>query len=106
MGKAASAYGVPQHMMFQPDDLAMMGHLHKVTRTLFAFAEPTNMDLQYEGPAFNFDKILKELLEQGIRRKSSAKDVKNVQTGSINSIFANLMQDVERKNSTAPRTPL
>ena len=34
----------------------------RVTRTLFAFAEMTNMDPGYAGPEFDFDKIIKELM--------------------------------------------
>ena len=33
----------------------------RVTRTLFAFAEMTNMDPGYAGPEFDFDKIINEL---------------------------------------------
>ena len=34
----------------------------RVTRTLFAFAEMTNMDPGYAGPEFDFDQIIKELM--------------------------------------------
>ena len=36
----------------------------RVTRTLFAFAEMTNMDPGYAGPEFDFDKIIKELMSK------------------------------------------
>ena len=36
----------------------------RVTRTLFVFAELTNMDPDYNGPNFNFDTIIRELVEQ------------------------------------------
>ena len=82
-----------------------------MTRTLFAFAELTNLDLNYTGPEFDFEKMIKDLMIkvcffslfffvvffytcdffQGIRRKSSIQDTSSVQT-NINSIFANLMQ--------------
>lgn len=102
--KAAACYGVPLHLLFQPDDLAVQGHVYKVTRTLFVFAELTNLDPNYTGPTFNFDTIIRELIEQGLRRKSSAHDVTKVAT-NINTIFANLMQDVERRTSLTPKGP-
>ena len=37
-------------------------HSFRVTRTLFAFAEMTNMDPGYAGPEFDFDMIIKELM--------------------------------------------
>jgi hypothetical protein len=89
--KAAARYGVPLHLLFQPEDLAVQAHVYKVTRTLFVFAELTNMDPDYNGPNFNFDTIIRELVEQGLRRKSSVHDVTKVAT-NINTIFANLMQ--------------
>ena len=36
----------------------------RVTRTLFAFSEMTNMDPNYTGPEFDFDKIIKELMNK------------------------------------------
>ena len=36
----------------------------RVTRTLFVFAELTNLDPNYTGPTFNFDTIIRELIEQ------------------------------------------
>ena len=36
----------------------------RVTRTLFVFAELTNLDPDYNGPIFNFDSIIRELVEQ------------------------------------------
>ena len=35
-----------------------------MTRALFAFAEMTNMDPEYSGPEFDFDKIIKELMNK------------------------------------------
>lgn len=102
--KAAADYGVPSHLLFQPDDLAVQAHVYKVTRTLFIFAELTNLDPRYAGPVFNFDSIIRELVAQGLRRKSSVHDVTKVAT-NINTIFANLMQDVERRSSLTPKGP-
>jgi len=102
--KAAAHYGVPLHLLFQPDDLAVQAHVYKVTRTLFVFAELTNLDPDYNGPSFNFDTIIRELIDQGLRRKSSVHDVTKVST-NINTIFANLMQDVERRSSLTPKGP-
>ena len=45
--------------MFQIDSFVF-----RVTRALFAFAEMTNMDLEYSGPEFDFDKIIKELMNK------------------------------------------
>jgi len=73
-------------------------------RAVFAFAEMTNIDPNYTGPEFDFDKIIKDLMNKGIRRKSSIQETFNMQT-NINSIFANLMQDVERRNSITPKGP-
>ena len=36
----------------------------RVTRTLFVFAELTNLDPNYNGPSFNFDTIIRELIDQ------------------------------------------
>ena len=36
----------------------------RVTRTLFIFAELTNLDPRYTGPVFNFDSIIRELVAQ------------------------------------------
>ena len=36
----------------------------RVTRTLFIFAELTNLDPRYAGPVFNFDSIIRELVAQ------------------------------------------
>jgi len=102
--QAAGGYGVPDQLLFKPDDLAVQAHFYKVTRTLFAFAEMTNMDPDYAGPEFDFDQIIKDLMMKGIRRKSSIQDTSSVQT-NINSIFATLMQDVERRNSLTPKGP-
>ena len=35
-----------------------------MTRTLFIFAELTNLDPRYAGPVFNFDSIIRELVAQ------------------------------------------
>ena len=35
-----------------------------MTRTLFVFAELTNLDPNYNGPSFNFDTIIRELIDQ------------------------------------------
>jgi len=101
---AAAKYGVPEEYSFKPDDLATLAHVHKVTRTLFAFGELTKQDPQYTGQEFIPDAILRELITQGIRRKSSCRDMDQVNT-SIHSIFENLMQDVQRRNSLSPRGP-
>ena len=44
----------------------MLHHLtlFRVTRTLFVFAELTNLDPNYNGPSFNFDSIIRELIDQ------------------------------------------
>jgi len=104
--KYAADYGVPVQFLFKPDDLAVQAHLYRVTRALFAFAERTKMDPDYAGPAFEFDKILKDHISQGLKRKASIATQEIVQTSSLNSIFANLMQDVERKTSVPPKGPL
>ena len=123
--KYAASYGVPEKYLFQPDDLVVQAHFYKygafhsniilikcvfrVTRAVFAFAELTNTDAEYCGPEFDFDKIIKELMNkvrrrpflaslqtkwclQGIRRKSSIHDTTLQSLHNINSIFANLMQ--------------
>ena len=36
----------------------------RVTRTLYAFGEQTNMDPSYTGPEFNPEKILRDLITQ------------------------------------------
>ena len=36
----------------------------RVTRAVFAFAEMTNTDAGYSGPEFDFDKIIKELMNK------------------------------------------
>lgn len=102
--QAALLYGVPQKYLFKPEDLVVQAHFYKVVRAVFAFAEMTNMDPNYAGPEFDFDKIIKDLMNKGIRRKSSVQETFNMQT-NINSIFANLMQDVERRNSITPKGP-
>ena len=42
----------------------------RVTRTLFIFAELTNLDPRYTGPVFNFDAIIRELVAQVGERES------------------------------------
>eukprot|EP00092_Neocalanus_flemingeri_P006818 GFUD01007362.1.p1 GENE.GFUD01007362.1~~GFUD01007362.1.p1 ORF type:complete len:318 (+),score=85.68 GFUD01007362.1:58-1011(+) len=101
--KAASTYGVPENFLFKPDDLAVQTHFYKVIRALFALAERTKIDPNYKRPAFEFDKIQKERVSQNIKRKASTEE--NLQTSSLNSIFANLMQDVERKASLTTKGP-
>ncbi|XP_023342000.1 uncharacterized protein LOC111711786 isoform X2 [Eurytemora carolleeae] len=66
---AAADYGVPDEYLFKPDDLATLAHVHKVTRTLYAFAELTKQDPSYTGPEFNSDQILRDLITQGIQRE-------------------------------------
>ena len=39
----------------------------RVTRAVFAFAEMTNMDPGYTGPEFDFDRIVKDLMNK-VRR--------------------------------------
>jgi len=102
--KAAEQYGVPKEYLFQPDDLATCKHVHRVTRTLFALGELTKQDANFSGAPFTPDTILRDLITQGIRRKSSCRDMEQVNT-SIHSIFENLMQDVQRRNSLSPRGP-
>jgi len=65
----------------------------------------TNTDADYSGPEFDFDKIIKDLMNKGMRRKSSVQDTTLQSLHNINSIFANLMQDVERRNSITPKGP-
>ena len=36
----------------------------RVTRAVFAFAELTNADPQYRGPEFDFDRIVKDLMNK------------------------------------------
>ena len=36
----------------------------RVTRAVFAFAELTNADPQYSGPEFDFDRIVKDLMNK------------------------------------------
>ena len=77
----------------------------RVTRTLYSLGELTLCDPSYSGPQFDMNKITKEVQaqvlllpqlvsslhdQQGGRRKSAEKT--DIQTSSINSIFANLMQ--------------
>ena len=38
--------------------------LFRVTRAVFAFAEMTNTDPGYSGPEFDFDKIIKDLMNK------------------------------------------
>lgn len=38
--------------------------LFRVTRAVFAFAEMTNTDADYSGPEFDFDKIIKDLMNK------------------------------------------
>jgi len=103
--KCAGNYGVPDKYLFKPDDLVVQAHFYKVTRAVFAFAEMTNTDPGYCGPEFDFDKIIKDLMNKGMRRKSSVQDTTLQSLHNINSIFANLMQDVERRNSITPKGP-
>ena len=49
----------------------------RVTRTLFAFAEMTNMDPNYEGPEFDFDVIIKDLMLK-VWKELQVKDLKNI----------------------------
>ena len=84
---AALKYGVPDRYLFRPEDLAVQAHFYKygvtppvlytltlttclvprVTRAVFAFAEMTNMDPDYTGPEFDFDRIVKDLMNK-VRR--------------------------------------
>lgn len=82
---AALKYGVPDRYLFRPEDLAVQAHFYKygvttlvypdpdhlsvprVTRAVFAFAEMTNMDPGYSGPEFDFDRIVKDLMNK-VRR--------------------------------------
>ena len=43
----------------------------RVTRAVFAFAEMTNMDPGYTGPEFDFDRIVKDLMNKVGRLKIS-----------------------------------
>ena len=43
--------------------------LFRVTRAVFAFAEMTNTDAGYCGPEFDFDKIIKDLMNKVFRRE-------------------------------------
>ena len=80
---AAIKYGVPDRYLFKPEDLAVQAHFYKqgvtllpsfihlfmtlvlrVTRAVFALAEMTNMDPGYTGPEFDFDRIVKDLMNK------------------------------------------
>ena len=51
--------------MFSPVcDGNIIQNLFRVTRAVFAFAELTNTDAGYSGPEFDFDKIIKELMNK------------------------------------------
>lgn len=44
--KACQDYGVPEKVLFEPDDLLFMSHMPKVTRCLFAFGKLVSEDSQ------------------------------------------------------------
>jgi len=99
---AALAYGVNEKYLFSPDDLVVMAHFHKVTRALFALAEKTKMDPTFSGQSFHYEPSANS---QSLKRKASGSQDKKVSTGTLNAIFENLMQDVERKTSVVSRGP-
>lgn len=98
---AAIVYGVQEKYLFKPDDLAVMAHFHKVTRALFALAERTKMDPNFTGEYFQY---IASTNSQSLKRRMSGSQDK-VSTGTLNAIFENLMQDVERKTSVVSRGP-
>ena len=51
-------------LLFKPDDLAVQAHFYRVTRALFALAELTSADPLFTGPEFDFEKILKDLMNK------------------------------------------
>ena len=55
---------MPADLLFKPDDLAVQAHFYRVTRALFALAELTNADPLFTGPEFDFEKILKDLMNK------------------------------------------
>lgn len=48
--RAAKNYGVPERLLFEPDDLLFMRHLPKVTRCIFALGKLVDDDSSYTGP--------------------------------------------------------
>jgi len=98
---AAIAYGIHEKYLFKPDDLVVMAHFHKVTRALFALAERTKMDPNFSGPYFDIELAINP---QSLKRKLSGNQEK-VNAGTLNAIFENLMQDVERKTSVVSKGP-
>jgi len=97
---SARAYGLEERYLFKPDDLVVMAHFHKVTRALFALAERTKMDPTFTGESLTYTEITSQ---SNTRKVSGSED--RVQAGSLNAIFENLMQDVERKTSIVSKGP-
>lgn len=98
---AARAYGLEEQYLFIPDDLVVMAHFHKVTRALFAIAELTKMDPSFLGEPFIFEPSSSN--QQSLKRRVSQEKVSS--SGTLNAIFENLMQDVERKTSVVSKGP-
>jgi len=97
---AAADYGVPDTFLFNPDDLAVMAHFYKVTRTLWALGERCKMDPGYRGPSLQEGQGGKQQLN-----KKNTTQSDNTETKGLDSIFANLMQDVQRRASLTPKGP-
>lgn len=98
---AALAYGLKEKDLFRPDDLVVVAHFHKVTRAIFALAERVKMDPTFEGQYLQYTNSN----QQSSKRKASGNTDKKISTGTLNAIFENLMQDVERKTSVVSRGP-
>lgn len=48
--RAAKSYGVPDRMLFAPDELLFLTHVPKVTRCIFALGKLVDADTGYDGP--------------------------------------------------------
>ena len=91
----------PRTSQFRPIFTSMMWPQHgpwplttclvpRVTRAVFAFAEMTNMDPGYTGPEFDFDRIVKDLMNK----------VRGINTSLFQEMIINEAKRLKKRNNS------